>query len=112
MFPESPPPSNNAPGDLAVAGAAQLREPCKGLTGVRPGTPISVDPSGTPTGRVDPDVRGEIAGKPVDGSAPGIVWANATAEANDVALVETVAITSINKSLRHPAPRMLRVDDS
>ncbi|WP_256470582.1 hypothetical protein [Bradyrhizobium sp. 2] len=38
-----------------------------------PGVTISVDPSGTPTGRVDCGLSGDVASMPVEGCIPGMV---------------------------------------
>ena len=70
---ESPPPSNRAPGNPALAGPEQLLMPmpCDGLTGDTPGVAISVDPSGMPTGRVDPKGSGDVPRMPTDGCISG-----------------------------------------
>jgi hypothetical protein len=69
--PESPPPSNSAPGDPALPDAAQGPVACEGLTGDRPGVAISVEPKGMPSGRVDPEASGDVARMPTDGCIAG-----------------------------------------
>lgn len=71
--PESPPPSNSAPGDAALPDPAQAAMPCEGLNGEMPGAAISVDPSGMPAGRVDCGSSGDVASMPAGGCVPGAV---------------------------------------
>ena len=71
--PESPPPSNRAPGVPALPGAAQVVTPLDELTGDRPCVAISVDPSGMFCGRVDRMVSGDVSRMPADGCVPGNV---------------------------------------
>ncbi|MCP3407261.1 hypothetical protein [Bradyrhizobium sp. CCGB01] len=70
---ESPPPSNNAPGDAEVLDPAHPGMACDGLSGEMPGVAISVEPSGMPTGRVDCGLSGDVASMPVGGGIPGTV---------------------------------------
>ncbi|WP_249142832.1 hypothetical protein [Bradyrhizobium liaoningense] len=71
--PDSPPPSNNAPGEAVLPVPAQPAMSCAGLSGEMPGVAISVDPNGTPTGRVDCGLSGDVASMPVEGCIPGMV---------------------------------------
>ncbi|MVT71844.1 hypothetical protein GPL20_01735 [Bradyrhizobium cajani] len=97
--PESPPPSNNAPGDAGFPEPVQFIMPCAGLSGEVPGVAISVDPNGMPTGRVDCGLSGDVASMPVGGCVPGIVvCAIAAAEANQSMLVASAAPRYIRTS--------------
>jgi hypothetical protein len=69
--PESPPPSNRAPGDPVLPDPAQVPMPPEGLTGDTPRVAISVDPSGMAAGRVDRKASGEVAPMPMDGCTSG-----------------------------------------
>jgi hypothetical protein len=71
--PDSPPPSNKAPDEAVLPDPAQPAVLCAGLSGEMPGVAISVDPSGTPTGRVDCGLSGDVASMPVEGCIPGMV---------------------------------------
>jgi hypothetical protein len=82
--PESPPPSNTAPGDAALPDPGHPVMPCTGLIGEMPGVVISVDPKGMPVGRVDCGLSGDVANIPVEGCIPGtVVWARAATGNND-----------------------------
>ncbi|WP_199580982.1 hypothetical protein [Bradyrhizobium sp. MOS003] len=70
-LPESPPPSNRAPDDPGLPDAAQFVVPCNGVIGDTPGVAISVEPSGMPSGRVEPMLSGEVEGIPIDGGIVG-----------------------------------------
>lgn len=72
-LPDSPPPSNNAPGEAEFADVGQFDMPCAGLSGEVPGVAISVDPSGMPTGRVDCGLSGDVAIMLGEGCIPGTI---------------------------------------
>jgi hypothetical protein len=71
--PESPPPSNRAPGDPVLPDPAQVPMHCEGLTGDTPRVAISVDPSGMAAGRVERKASGDVARMPADGCISGNV---------------------------------------
>ncbi|WP_199763025.1 MULTISPECIES: hypothetical protein [Bradyrhizobium] len=101
-LPESPPPSNRAPDDPGVPEAAQFAVPCDGVIGDTPGVAISVEPSGMPSGRVEPRLSGEVEGMPIDGGIVGsAICAMAAAEGNDIRLTASAAPGSIDASRRY-----------
>jgi hypothetical protein len=101
--PESPPPSNKAPGDAVLPVPAQPAKPCEGLIGEMPGVVISVEPSGMPTGCVDCGLSGDVASMPAGGCAPGtVVWAIAAAEVRHRTPIASVARGCIKVNRRDP----------
>ncbi|WP_228747885.1 hypothetical protein [Bradyrhizobium sp. BR 10289] len=102
--PDSPPPSNNAPVDAALADAAQPIALGAGLIGEMPGVVISVDPSGMPTGRVDCGLSGDVASMPAGGCIPGIVvCAMVAVETSQSVLVTSIAaIGEFRFCMRNP----------
>ena len=97
-LPDSPPPSNKAPDDPALPDAGQLVMPCDGVIGETPGVAISVEPSGMPSGRIEPVLSGDVEGMPIDCGVAGIVGS---------AICATAAIGVRHRPTASAAPRCI-----
>src|SRR5689334_10356145 len=75
--PERPPPSNRVPDDPALPDTGQLVMSCEGSMGDTPGVAISVEPSGMPSGRVEPRLSGDVAVMPTGACAGSCVVGSA-----------------------------------
>jgi hypothetical protein len=99
-LPESPPPSNKAPGDPVLPDPLQFAVAAEGSGEDNPRVAISVDPSGMLCGRVDRKASGDVTPMPGDGCIPGkVAWPIAASGASHAMPAVNVALRRINPAL-------------